>query len=128
MTSKDSRGLARDLLSARSVLVALFLSVLVAMLWVTVTASLERSVFEAGGDIWSDLWARATLFDAYFGFLTVYVWIFFRESSVPSRVAWFVLLMTLGNIAIAVYFLRALVLAPQGDWRSIFPDRQELPR
>ena len=79
---------------------ALFFLVLLGMLAVTVTASLERGVFEAASDLWSDAWFRATLADAYFGFLTVYVWIAYRERGWARRLTWFVLLMALGNTPI----------------------------
>ena len=57
---------------------------------------------------------QATLADAYFGFLTVYVWIAYRERGWGRRVLWFVLLMALGNIAIAGYLLWALFRLPRG--------------
>lgn len=84
---------------------ALFAAILLAMLAVTVSASLHQGVFEAGRALWPDPWFRATLADAYFGFITVYVWIAYRESTWIGRGVWFVLLMLLGNIAIAVYML-----------------------
>lgn len=82
--------------------------VLVAMLVVTIRASLDQNVFAAGSRLWTDWWFKATLADAYFGFLAVFVWIGWRERSGAARAGWFVLVMTLGNIAIAVYFLLAL--------------------
>lgn len=86
----------------------LFLFVLASMLAVTIGASLERGVFAAGAELWPDPWFRATLADAYFGFLAVYVWIAYKERTALGRVGWFVALMALGNIAIAIYFLREL--------------------
>jgi len=83
----------------------LFALVLLSMLAVTTIASLDRGVFEAGSELWSDPWFRATLADAYFGFLAVYVWIAYKEVTWGRRLVWLVLLATLGNIAIAVYIL-----------------------
>jgi hypothetical protein len=91
----------------------LFLGILAAMLAVTVSAAMERGVFTAGAELWSDPWFRATLADAYFGFLTVFVWIAYRESTWLARGAWFVLLMALGNIAIAAYVLIRLFRVPR---------------
>ena len=48
----------------RKVLFAVFYAVLAAMIAVTVTASLERGVFSALAELWSDAWFRATLADA----------------------------------------------------------------
>ncbi len=99
----------------RNLLILLFSAIFAAMLWVTITASLDRNVLDAAGDIWRDPWGKATLFDAYFGFLTVYLWIAWRERSVAARVVWFVLLMCLGNFAIAGYVLAALIRLPPGE-------------
>ena len=90
----------------------LFFLVLAGMLAVTTVASLERGVFEAGAELWDDPWFRATLADAYFGFLAVYVWIAYRERGWARRILWFVLLVGLGNIAIAVYVLIRLYRLP----------------
>lgn len=89
-----------------------FALILLSMLAVTTVASLDRSVFEAGADLWSDPWFKATLADAYFGFLAVYVWIAYKERTWPRKIVWFVLLMLLGNIAIAVYLLIQLFRLP----------------
>jgi len=89
-----------------------FVLVLLAMLAVTTIASLDRGVFEAGADLWSDPWFKATLADAYFGFLAVYLWIAYKEPTWGRRILWFVLLMALGNIAIAIYVLIHLFRLP----------------
>lgn len=90
----------------------IFLLVLLAMLAVTTVASLDRGVFEAGADLWSDPWFKATLADAYFGFLAVFLWIAYKERTRGLRILWFVLLMALGNIAIAIYVLIQLFRLP----------------
>lgn len=91
-----------------------FALVLLSMLAVTTVASLDRGVFEAGADLWSDPWFKATLADAYFGFLAVFLWIAYKERAWGAKVLWFVLLMALGNIAIAIYLLIALFRLPPG--------------
>jgi hypothetical protein len=89
--------------------------VLVGMLTVTTVASLDRGVFDAGAALWPDPWFKATLADAYFGFLTVYLWIAYKEVGLAKRLLWLVLLLTLGNIAIAAYLMwQTFRLAP-GD-------------
>lgn len=92
----------------------LFVAILVAMIAVTVRASLDRSVIEAGQGLWGDWWFRATLADAYFGFVTVYAWVWYREPAWTPRVVWAVLFAALGNIAISAYVLRALMRLPAG--------------
>jgi hypothetical protein len=53
-------------------------------------------------------WACATLFDAYFGFVTFFVWVCFRERTLWKRAMWFLLIMSLGNIAMSGYVLLQL--------------------
>ena len=67
----------------------LFAAILVAMLAVTIGASLQQGLFEAGAELWPNPWFKATLADAYFGFITVYAWIAYRERTWIGRAAWF---------------------------------------
>jgi hypothetical protein len=92
----------------RIVLISLFGSILTGMLAVTIYASLDRSILDVGSQLTSDAWFHATLADAYFGFLTFYVWVAYKESRWRQRVVWFVLIMTLGNIAMSIYVLMEL--------------------
>ncbi len=89
----------------RIVLKLLFVLILLGMLAITTAASLQQGIVPAARNLWPDLWFRATLLDAYFGFLTFYVWVFYKEQRPRTRAAWFVLIMCLGNIAMAVYVL-----------------------
>jgi hypothetical protein len=92
----------------RKLLFALFCAIFVAMIAVTVTATLERGVFTALADLWSDAWFRATLADAYFGFATFWCWVAYRETSWTGRIVWLVAILGLGNIAMSVYVLVCL--------------------
>ena len=60
-------------------------------------------------------WAMATLWDAYFGFTTFFVWLCNKETSMAMRVVWFVLIMALGNIAMSAYVLIQLFKLKPGD-------------
>jgi hypothetical protein len=91
----------------------IFFGVLVGMLVVTIRASLDRSVFDAG-EVVRDPWGLATLVDAYFGFLTFYLWVAYKERTALRRSLWFVLIMALGNIAMAIYMLIQLYRLPEG--------------
>lgn len=92
----------------RKALTILFAGILAAMLGVTIRASLDRNVLVAGADLWSDPWGMATIFDAYFGFLTFYLWVLYKEKRPAHRLIWFVFIMTLGNMAMAAYMLKEL--------------------
>jgi len=89
----------------RLLLTLIFSLILLGMVWVTVVASLERNVFTAGSELMADAWFRATLADAYFGFVTFYVWVAYRERSWTGRILWLIAIMLLGNMAMAVYGL-----------------------
>jgi hypothetical protein len=77
-------------------------------LWMTVTtirSSFAVSLLKAWPSYAANPWAIATLCDAYFGFLTFYIWVAYKESRMKSRVLWFLLIMGLGNIATSLYVL-----------------------
>ncbi len=97
-------------MSARTALRLLFGGILAAMLLVTCWASLSQPGGEWGGLVRQPdrAWTAATLTDAYAGFLTFYAWVFYKERG-PGRLVWFVLIMLLGNIAMASYVLRELL-------------------
>lgn len=112
----------------RIALILLFCTILVAMLVVTARASLDRSILDVGPALMSDPWFHATLADAYFGFLTFYAWVFYKEPGVWRKLIWFLLIMTLGNIAMSVYVLIQLVRADheQGIGSILLSDRTGL--
>ena len=91
-----------------------FVAVLVAMTWVTVRAMQDRRVTQAFVEIASDPWGLATLFDAYFGFLTFYLWLAYKEGSWLARGMWLVAILLLGNFAMASYVLYQLYRLPRG--------------
>ena len=76
----------------------LFGTIFVWMTALTIRTSLTVSLWAAWPSYAANPWAVATLYDAYFGFLTFYVWVAYKERSMWSRVSWFVLIMGLGNI------------------------------
>jgi len=93
----------------------LFGSIFLCMLFVTVRASLQISILDVWDSFAANPWAVATLYDAYFGFLTIYVWVAYKERSWTGRIAWFLLIMCLGNISIALYMLLQLSRWKDGD-------------
>ena len=91
----------------RLLLKVIFAAIFVWMVSMTIYLSLQKPLWQAGAEFsWAGSpWAVATLFDAYFGFLTFFVWVCFKERSLVSKVIWFVLIMALGNIAMSGYVL-----------------------
>jgi hypothetical protein len=93
---------------------ALFIVVIASMLAVTSWASLHTPLFAIPRDIFTHPWFIATLFDAYWAFITFYVWVAWKEQSLAARLLWFVAIIALGNIAMAAYMLRELFSVPAG--------------
>lgn len=93
----------------------LFGVVLGSMLWVTSWASLQCPLFGVPRDVFTHPWFIATLFDAYWGFITFYVWVAYKQTSWVARGAWLVAILLLGNIAMAAYCLSELFAAPKGQ-------------
>ena len=89
-----------------------FALVLASMLAVTTWASLDTPIWDIPRDVASHPWFVASLFDAYFGFLTFFVWVAYREPSHLRRGLWLVAILLLGNIAMAIYALIRLFQVP----------------
>jgi hypothetical protein len=102
----------------------LFGAIFVWMVVTTVRTSLAVSLWEAWPGYAANPWAVATLYDAYFGFLIFYVWVFYKESKAWSRILWFVLIMGLGNIATSLYVLIQLrALRPEEPAEAVLRRR-----
>jgi hypothetical protein len=103
-------------MNTRALLQILFAAILLSLLAYTSWASTQQPVWQwqgllRGPDRW---WTIATLIDAYFGFITFFVWVCFKERGALSRALWFVAIMTLGNMAMASYVLWQLHKLPPG--------------
>jgi hypothetical protein len=106
----------------------LFGVVLGSMLWVTSWASLQCPLFGVPRDVFTHPWFIATLFDAYWGFITFYVWVAYKQTSWVARGAWLVAILLLGNIAMAAYCLSELFSLPKdGRLADLLTLRREGP-
>lgn len=90
----------------------LFALILIVMIGGTIWAMAQETVFEGGGHILKYRWGWMTLADAYFGFVTFFVWVAYKERTNLARIAWFAAIMLLGNIAMASYMLLQLFRVP----------------
>jgi len=103
----------------------LFAAILAVMLCGTVRASLAQALFDIPPEVYGNPWFQVTLFDAYFAFLTFYVWVAWKEQSTGARVLWFLAVMLWGNFAMATYMLVQLFRAPaDGSLERIFTTRE----
>ncbi len=99
---------------SRKILFWLFAGMLLLLLAFTVRASSVRGVFD-NGPLMGDVWFQVTLLDAYLGFITIYVWIAWKERTLLRRLLWFVFVMTFGNMAVSLYVLVQLMKLPPGS-------------
>jgi hypothetical protein len=95
----------------------LFAAIFLWMVGMTSWVSLHKPIWQAVDEFsWAHSpWAVATVFDAYFGFTTFFVWLCFKERSVSAKLLWFVLIMLLGNIAMSGYMLLQLFRLHPGE-------------
>ena len=92
----------------------LFGFILLSMIGVTSWASLRQPVWQWGGLTTppGNAWTIATLFDAYYGFITFYVWLAYKESRWLPRTGWLIAILLLGNMAMSAYLLLQLRKLP----------------
>lgn len=101
----------------RRTLILLFGWILVSLLGYTSWASSKVPLWEWQGlirepDRW---WNIATLIDAYYGFLTFFVWVCFKETGMGRRIGWFIAIMLTGNMAMAIYVLLQIARLQPGQ-------------
>ena len=89
-----------------------FSFVLLTMLAATSWASLQVALWETPRAVATHPWFIATMFDTYFGFLTFYVWLAYKETGWLARIVWLIAILLLGNIAMATYMLIQLFRLP----------------
>ena len=98
----------------------LFLMILILMVGVTIWASLEKNIMEGFNILFQERWGIATLADAYCGFLTFYVWVFYKETGWSARIGWLIAIMIFGNIAMASYVLKTVwKLGPNSKYEDL---------
>ncbi len=93
----------------------LFGVVLASMMAVTSWAGGQCGLFAIPPTVLHHPWFIATLFDAYWGFVTFYVWVAWKERATMARLLWFAAIVLLGNLAMASFVMRELVAVDAGD-------------
>jgi len=95
----------------------LFGFIMVSLTAYNLWASSRQSVLAWGGLTTppDNVWTIATFIDAYYGFVTFYVWVLWKETRALPRSLWFLAIMGLGNIAMSAYVLRQLARLKNGE-------------
>ena len=102
----------------RTILIVLFSFIFIFMVVMTTRTQMQVSFWNFPAwqsDYASNPWAMATLWDAYFGFTTFFVWVCYKQRSIGLRILWFILIMALGNIAMSAYVLIQLFRLKPGE-------------
>lgn len=92
---------------------SLFALILLVMLGINGFAMMHENLFQISKQVTGDPWFIATLFDAYAGFITFYTWVCYRENGLARKLIWLILILLLGNIAMATYMLILLFRLPK---------------
>lgn len=105
---------------------ALFAVVILSMIAITSWATAQQSLSAFfHSPTFREPWVIATLLDAYWAFVTFYIWVAWKEPSLGARVLWLVSILLLGNIAMAAYMLAQLFSVPaHGPLAEVFTRRQ----
>ena len=92
----------------------LFGFILLSMIAVTSWASWSQPIWEWQGLVTPPdrAWTIATLFDAYYGFITFFVWVAYKEQRWLPRIGWLIAILLLGNMAMSAYVLLQLRRLP----------------
>ena len=110
----------------RTVLIGLFAAIFVVMVGVTLWSASKSNLMDPAvrAAFNAQPWAIATLFDAYCGFITFFVWVAYRERGAGVKILWLILILTLGNIAMSFYVLLQLFrMKPEEPLSSLLAPR-----
>lgn len=104
----------------------LFLGILASMVWITTWAGMHTPLFEIPPEVYRHPWFLATLLGAYWGLITFYAWVAWKEQSWGARVLWFISIMLLGTIAMAIYMIDELFsVSSRSDLTKVVAQRNE---
>jgi hypothetical protein len=113
-------------MTAKNALRMLFCCIFIVLVVYNLWAAARQPLLEWGGLTFGPdrYWTIAAFMDAYCGFLTFYVWVFYKEVRWMKRMLWFAAIMLLGNIAASAYVLLQLMrLAPDQPANGILTAR-----
>lgn len=92
----------------------IFTLILICIVCATTWATLQLPFWQTPQSVVTHPWFIATLVDTYLAFFTFWLWVAYKEASVPRAALWLLLIFALGNIAMAAYVLIALWRLPKG--------------
>lgn len=107
------------------VLRLLFIGIFATMSGLIGWASWQQPIFGIPAEVTGNPWFIATLFDAYFAFITCWVFIAWKEPTLAARALWLIAVLLWGNFVLAVYMLIELFRIDHIDrWREVFTQQR----
>ena len=90
---------------ARKVLMFLMAAMSVYMTYVVITTSRQSNLFQEWHTLSTIPWMSATIKDFYQNIALLWLWVFYKESSIFVAVLWGIAFVMLGSIATPIYVL-----------------------
>jgi hypothetical protein len=66
-----------------------------------------RDILAEGSIMLAIFWGQFTFIDIYIAFIVIFLWVVYRERSLPKSILWFFLIMFGGSMAICLYLFFA---------------------
>jgi len=85
------------------------------MCYTVISTSIQSNLFKQWDFLGSIPWMQATLWDFYANVTVIFLWVCYKEDSIPLRILWLILLVTLGSIASCAYVLIQLFKLEPGE-------------
>ncbi|HWZ23106.1 MAG TPA: DUF1475 family protein, partial [Cytophagaceae bacterium] len=90
------------------------------MIYMIVTTSLESNLYKEWDYLGAIPWMRATLWDFYANILLIYLWVIYKEKSISIKILWAILFFCLGSVASISYVLIQLYkVKPDADIKEV---------
>lgn len=89
--------------------------ILVYMIYITISTSLESSLVEEWDFLASIPWMNATLIDFYANVVVLLVMVWYRERTILAKILWTLFFLTLGSMASCIYLLVTLFKMNKDD-------------
>ncbi|MBK0379885.1 DUF1475 family protein [Mucilaginibacter segetis] len=102
----------------------IFSIVFVWVCYIVISTSMQSNLFKQWDYLGSIPWMRATLWDFYANVSVIYIWVCYKERSIPAKIIWLILLVALGSIASCAFVLIQLFrLKPNEGLKEFFSKR-----
>ena len=93
----------------------LFAGISIAMIYLTISTSIESNLFKEWNALGSIPWMRATLCDFYFNITILSCWVLYKEKKPVVSISWIIAFILLGSIATSFYVWAELMRLKPGQ-------------